>query len=162
LDRRAEDGRIPAGEDEGLSHLSVDPYDEPRIGGYDVIIRRISPDQHVVWDDNRQVRRVSSKAYTKSTGLAEGMSVDIEALIVTAGIDPKDFVTTPVYAGSVAFSGQSIRSLNLWIGYDSLPGNPYHGQVWTTEPKKKFTESQKSGLANAAAWYVEIPGVEIK
>ncbi len=148
--------------------MSVDPYDEPAIGAFDVIVRRINPDQHVIWDANRKVRRVSSKAYTKSSGLAEGMSVDIEALIAAAGIDPKVFVTTPVYTGSVAFSAQSIRNLNLWIGYDPVrdnpyqDDNPYHGQVWPTEPKRQFSESQKSGLANAATWYVEIPGVEIK
>ncbi len=142
--------------------MSVDPYDEQKIGAVDVIIRRINPVQHVVWDGNRQVKRVSSKAYNKSLGPMEGMSVDIEALIVAAGIDPKEFVTTPVYTGSVILSAQAIRDLKLWIGYDPISGNPYHGQVWLPESKNNFTGSQKSGLANAAAWYVEIPGVEIK
>jgi hypothetical protein len=66
------------------------------------------------------------------------------------------------FSGSVVFSSQSVRVLNLWIGYDPVSDNLYHGQVWLPEPKRKFTESQKSGLANAAAWYVAIPGVEIK
>jgi hypothetical protein len=54
--------------------LSVNPYDEPKIGNRDVIIRRINPDQHVIWDENRQVWRISSKAYNKSSGTMEGMS----------------------------------------------------------------------------------------
>ena len=90
------------------------------------------------------------------------MSVDIEQAILAAGIDPKNFVTTPVYTGSVVFLAQAVRDLNLWIGFDPVPDNAYHGQVWPTEPKRNFTEIQKSGLANSAAWYVEIPGVEIK
>jgi hypothetical protein len=142
--------------------LSAEPSDEPRIDANEVIIRRINPHQHVVWDENRKVRRVSSKAYTKSAGLKEGMSVDIESLLVAAGIDPKGFVTTPVYIGSVAFSAISIRNLHLWIGFDPVPNNAFHGQVWPTQPKRNFTDSQKSGLANAAAWYVEIPGVDVK
>jgi hypothetical protein len=96
------------------------------------------------------------------------MSVDIEALIIAAQLDPTHFVKTPVYTGSVAFSAQYIRAANLWIGYDPVhnhphhPDNPYHGQVWHPHQKKSFTESQKTSLQNGAAWYVAIPGVALK
>ncbi len=79
--------------------MAVAPYDEPKIGDEDVIIRRINPDQHVVGDDNRKQKRISSKAYNKSTGLNEGMSVDIEALIMADGLDPRIYVQTPVFTG---------------------------------------------------------------
>jgi hypothetical protein len=148
--------------------LAVAPYDEPKIGDEDVIIRRINPDQHVVWDDNRKQKRISSKAYNKSTGLNEGMSVDVEALIMADGLDPRIYVQTPVFTGAVAFSASVIRTLDLWVGYDPVrdhhnaQDNPYHGQVWSREQKKKFSEVQKSGLARAANWYVEIPGVAVE
>ena len=70
--------------------------------------------------------------------------------------------------GAVAFSASVIRTLDLWVGYDPVcdhhnaQDNPYHGQVWSREQKKKFSEVQKSGLARAANWYVEIPGVAVE
>lgn len=148
--------------------MSVDPYDERKIGNDDIIIRRINPKQHVVWDSNRQQNRISSKAYSKSSGLKEGLSVDIEALILADNLDPRTFVQTPIFTGAVAFSASVIRGLSLWVGYDPVkndpdaPDNPYHGQVWLPAQKKQFSEKQKSGLAQAATWYVVIPGVEVK
>lgn len=148
--------------------MSTAPYDEPNIGDDDIIIRRINPHEHVIWDDNTKQRRISSKAYNKSSDLNEGMSVDIEALIIADNLDPKKYVQTPIFTGAVAFSAKAIRELNLRVGYDPVkddlnaPDNPYHGQVWLTEQKKRFSEKQKSGLAKAAIWYVVIPDVDIK
>jgi hypothetical protein len=93
----------------------------------------------------------------------EGLSVDVEALILAAGLNPKEFVVTPAYTGAVFFQAQSVRDLMLWIGYDPVSdGNQFHAQVWPQVPTRKFTDAQKSGLANLATWYVEIPDVEIK
>ena len=147
--------------------MAVDPYDEAQIGPADTIIRRINPDQHVIWDENRQRNRIASKAFNKSSGLKAGMSVDIEARITAAGKHPQTYVTTPVFTGSVAFSAGEVRALGLWIGYEPIidvpntPDNPYHGEVWATTDKKSFTERQKTGLATAAQWYVELLEVDI-
>lgn len=147
--------------------MAVDPYDEENIDNQDAVIRRINPEQHVVWDENRQKRRIASKAYNKSSGPKAGMSVDIEGLIVAAGQDPQTYVTTPVFTGSVAFSAGEVRALELWVGYEpiesvlNVPDNPHHGEVWARTEKKSFTEGQKSGLAKAARWYVELPDVDI-
>lgn len=148
--------------------MAVDPYDDARIGAADTIIRRINPEQHVIWDENRQRNRITSKAYNKSSGPKAGMSVDIEALITTAGQQPKTYVTTPVFTGSVAFSANDVRALHLWVGYEpikdvpNIPDNPYHGEVWPMTDKKSFTEGQKTGLARTAQWYVELPDVDIR
>ena len=91
--------------------MPVAPYNEERIGDDDIIIRRINPDQHIIWDENRNKLRISSKAYNKSSGLRDGMSVDIEALIAAAGVNPKAYVTTPVFTGSVAFLAGKVRAL---------------------------------------------------
>lgn len=148
--------------------MAVDPYDEARIGAADTIIRRINPVQHVVWDENRQRNRIASKAYNKSSGPKAGMSVDIEASITAAGQHPQTYVTTPVFTGSVTFSANDVRALDLWIGYEpikdipNIPDNPHHGEVWATTDKKSFSDAQKTGLANAAQWYVELPDVDIR
>lgn len=143
-------------------NLAVDPYDEAQIKAVDAIIRRISLKDHVVWDENRQRHRIASNAYRKSSGPKGGMSVDIEALITATGQDPRVYVTTPVFIGSVVFSATDVRSLGLWIGYEPIPDNPHHGEVWATTDKKHFSDAQKTGLAKAARWYVELPDVDIR
>lgn len=147
--------------------MPIDPYDEEGICADGTIIRRINPTQHIIWDENRQRNRIASKAYNKSSGLTEGMSVDVEALMVGANVDPRAFVTTPVFTGAVSFPAGAIRALDLWVGYEpiedvpSIPDNPYHGEVWAKTAKRSFSEAQKSGLANLARWYVELPDVDI-
>ena len=95
------------------------------------------------------------------------MSVDLEKLIAAAGLAPHVFVTTPVFAGSVCFPANGIRALDLQIGYDpivdvpNVVDNPFHGEVWTKQPSKNFSASQKDGLAKLAQWYVQLPDVKI-
>lgn len=143
--------------------MSVEPYDEVGIAGPDLIIRRIDPEQHVVDDDNRNCRRISTKAYSPSSGENGGMSVDIEQLMIADDVEPKAYVTSPKYVGSVAFTAQSLRDVGLRIGYDPIPNvNPYHGEVWGTEVKpSRFTGAQRNAILSSASWYVQILGVEL-
>lgn len=96
------------------------------------------------------------------------MSVDIEALIEKAELNPREYVIIPDFQGAVAFSAESIRWLDLMIGYDpvkddpSHADNPYHGEVWRKDEARKFTGAQEKGLRDAAQWYVEIAGVDLK
>ena len=53
--------------------MMVIPYDEPEIEADRSIIRRINPVQHVIRDDNRNCRRISSKAFKPSSGVNAGM-----------------------------------------------------------------------------------------
>lgn len=138
------------------------PYDEARIHSDDVIIHRINPEFHVKWDANRQCNRISSKAFSPSSGMNGGMSVDIEAKIVEAKCDPRAYVTTPVFTGSVKIGAGHIRELLLWIGYHPLPENPHHGEVWGTTKPNRFTGNQKKGLQAAAEWYVQLDNVDIR
>lgn len=139
----------------------MDPYDEEDIQADHNIIRRINPDQHVVWDGNHDCRRVSSKAFTPSSGENGGMSVDIEAKIMDDEIDPRKYVTNPIFTASVAFLASAARTRNLWVGYDPLPENPYHGEVWGNHRPNHFTRAQKKGLQAASVWYVRLDGVEL-
>lgn len=149
--------------------MAAQPYDEAEINAEDTIIRRV-PAQHIVWDENggRRRRRISSALYAKSTGSQDGMSVDIEALMVKDGIDPAAYVTSGEFPGAVSFSAAEIRALDLTVGYDPIkddpvvPYNPYHGQVWRKTEARRFTGAQERGLRDAAKWYVEVEGVELK
>ncbi|MEW8385339.1 MAG: hypothetical protein AB2704_26060 [Candidatus Thiodiazotropha taylori] len=143
--------------------MAVEPYDEPNIQGNDSIIRRVNPNQHVVPDENTGGQRLSSKLFTPSSGQNGGMSIDIPTLIEQAGLDPHIFVTTPVFTGSVQFTAEDARSVDLQIGFDPLEDNPYHGEVWGTRDNPcKFTNRQKRKLKEASEWFVELPGVDIR
>ena len=135
----------------------VEPHDHPEILADDVIIRRISRQQVVRGGDGRDV--ISSIAYQESSEDGEGMSVDIEKLIVEDGIDPKAFVMSPSWIGAVHFFAGFLRDEELKVGFDPIPPgdpdeNPYHGQVWG-----KFPKTKKQRLKLAAQWYVEAAGV---
>ena len=142
--------------------MTAAPHDAPDIAAVDFVIRRINEKRHLVWDHDRQCRRISSMAFQASSGYGEGMSVDIEALIVAAGEEPQSFVVDADFAGAVAILVGNVRQLNLLVGYDPLDANPYHGQVWRSPQAGQFTRRQRKGLAKAAAWYVEIEGVAIR
>ncbi len=141
------------------------PYDESDIKDEDTVIRRINPRQHIVRDDNNGCDRVSTKAFSASMEPNGGMSIDILKLIENAGVNAKEFVTTPVFTGSVVLAAGAARKIGLLVGYDPLEGvsgvqdNPHHGEVWRTPPSNKFSRSQKKALLAASEWFVEIPGV---
>ena len=150
--------------------MAVDSYNEDRIKDEDFIIRRVNPEQHVVLDENTGRRRTSSKLFSLSSTPNYGMSVDIPKLMEEANVDAKEFVTTPVYTGSVRFRAKAARAVGLRIGYDPIkdvPGvedNPYHGEVWaaSSQSLNKFSRSQKKALVGASEWFVELPDVDIK
>lgn len=139
----------------------VSPYDDPDIQPGDTIIRRINPEYQTVYDGNTGVRRISSVAYSPSSGTGGGMSVDIEKRIVNAGYDPVSYVTNPTYTGSVWFTAEQIRLAGLRIGYEPLPDNIAHGEVWPPTGSNSFTKGQKRTLARSARWFHRIDGVEL-
>ncbi len=84
------------------------------------------------------------------------MSVDLERLIIDAGVEPRDFVTTPKWTGSVWWQAEQIRALTMMVGFDPTDDNPFHGQVWGA-----FTTAQRRSLQASAAWFVALPGIAI-
>lgn len=89
------------------------------------------------------------------------MSVDIEKLIRADTLDPATYVTSPKYIGSIRFSAGAIRAVNLRVGYDPLPDNPYHGEVWGESKPNRFSRTQQKAICAASNWLVPIPNVEI-
>jgi hypothetical protein len=69
-------------------------------------------------------------------------------------IDPRSFVTTPRWAGSILLNVGLLREEGFRVGYSPQPENPFHGEVWG-----EFNRSQVEALRHAARWFVEIPEV---
>lgn len=139
----------------------IAPHDHDEIANDDFLIRRIDPKQHVVQDDNLNCRRLSSKAFQPSSEEGGGMSVDIEKLIQSDGLDPPTYVASPKYMGSIRFTAGAARAVNLLVGYDPLPENPYHGEVWGESKPNRFSRTQQKAICAASEWLVAISGVEI-
>ena len=116
------------------------------------MIRRIS-DNQIVTDNNGQ-KRISSKAFQGSSDTNGGMSVDLECSILRAGLDPKVYVTTPRWIGSVRFEAGAIRSEGFLVGFHPLPENPHHGEVWGD-----FSRVKRRQLQRICVWLVPIQGV---
>ncbi|MCZ8158653.1 MAG: hypothetical protein O9256_02015 [Rhizobiaceae bacterium] len=140
---------------------AVEPHDHPEISNDDGVIRRIP--QHWVVPGKDGSPRLSSMAFKASSGENAGMSVDLEALIVEAGLDPRTYVNNPKWVGSVRFTAGSLRAEGFMVGYDPLDeeppdqsANPYHGEVWGS-----FSKGKQRRLAEIAAWFVELPGVSL-
>ena len=94
--------------------------------------------------------------FKASTGGNAGMSIDLQAQIEEAGIDVREYVTTPRWVGSIRFTAQQLRDEEFKVGYDPLPDNPYHGEVWGT-----FSRSKQKRLKELCEWFVEIDEVVI-
>jgi len=136
----------------------VVPHDHPDISNDDEVVRRISQEHHLVKDKDGKLR-ISSMAYKASSGRNGGISIDLKQLIEQDGLDPREYVTTPRWMGSVLFKVADLRTLEFKVGYDPLESpepNPYHGEVWGN-----FSRSQVRKLQNLAVWFVDIPDVNL-
>jgi hypothetical protein len=58
------------------------------------------------------------------------MSVDLQQSIEAAGLNARDYVTTPKWMGSLRFDAGDLRAEGFMVGFDPLPYNPHHGEVW--------------------------------
>lgn len=135
---------------------NVVPHDHEGIQPADGIIRRI-PEHWIVDDEKAESgRRISSLAFKPSSGPNGGMSVDLEQQIEEAGLDARQYVTTPRWVGSVRFVAGSLRAEGFQIGFDPTDDNPYHGQVWG-----HFRKSHQRKLRELCEWFVPIEGASI-
>jgi hypothetical protein len=133
------------------------PHDHQGIGPNDGIIRRVTVQWIVTEADGR--RRLSSLAFNPSSGPNGGMSVDLQAQIEEAGLNCREFltVTNPQCIGAIRFEAGALRGINFQVGFNPMPSNPHHGEVWGN-----FTRAMKNRiLPSLAIWFVEIDGVAI-
>ena len=134
---------------------SVTPHNHEGIKANDGIIRRVS-DQQIVTDAKSGGRRLSSMAFKASTGANAGMSVDLQKQIEDAGLDARTYVTTPRWTGSLRFEAGPLRAEGFMVGFDPLPDNPHHGEVWGA-----FSKAKQKRLSQICQWFVPIEGVAI-
>lgn len=127
----------------------VEPHDHVGILNQHGVIRRISA-QHLVDDEKVAGKRVSTLAFSPSSGVNGGMSVDLENSIIEAGLNPQAYVVSPPFLGAVRFTAGSLRAQEFSVGYDPMPDNPHHGEVWGN-----FTRSKKKWLQETAEMYVQ-------
>jgi hypothetical protein len=132
----------------------VTPHDHHDISNEDRVIRRISEEHFVLDTKVSGGKRISTMAFQASSDGNRGMSVDLEASIIDAGLDAKIFVTTPKFFGSVWFLAGFLRAETFMVGYDPLPDNAHHGEVWGI-----FSKGRQKKLLNSAQWFVEVDGV---
>jgi hypothetical protein len=114
------------------------PNDDVEIAPDSLLIRHICGlSNHVIWDDNRNCRRISTAAFSASSDDPRyGMSVDIGQFLMAANL-PLDAMVEPGF-GAVSLRVGPVRSTGLFVGADPIPRdnaeglkeNPYHGQVW--------------------------------
>lgn len=134
----------------------VIPHDHSDIEPLDLVIRRVSAEWTVDDPKVHGGRRLSSMAFEKSTGPNGGMSVDLKRQIEEAGIDPKQWVTTPRWTGSVTLRVVDLREEGFQVGFDPLDDNPYHGEVWG-----QFSKGRKRKLLSMCDWLVPLEGVAL-
>ena len=143
------------------SNGKVIPYDDPAIMNDHWLIRRIS-EQQVVVDPKTGGRRISTLAFNHSSEPNGGMSIDLQHEIEQAGLNAKEYVTTPRWIGSVRFQACRVRQMCFQVGADPIEArggveaNPYHGEVWGT-----FSPARKNALRQMSEWFVPIDGVSI-
>lgn len=131
-------------------------HDDPNILPQSMLIRRINEAQHVILDENINGRRVSSAAFSRTTGDPDnGMSVDLGQLLAEAGLQ-EDAKVLPGM-GAVKLQVGPVRDLKLRVGSDPTPTNAFHGQVWDVKDTKR---RQLHKLV--IGWVVPIPGVAIR
>jgi len=109
------------------------PYDDPDIRGDDGLFRRIDPDNHVIMDRNMGCRRLSSAAFSESSRVPGGMSVDVERCMQAHGLDPLDDI--PEDWGLVRLVTEDLRADGHKVGSHRLPDRPCHAEVWKKTPK---------------------------
>lgn len=130
------------------------PHNHEQILENDGVIRRIS-DLQIVTDSVGR-RKVSSMALQASSEIGGYMSVDLEAPIIEAGLDVGNYVTSPLWTGSIRFTAGELRQEELQVGFDPLPMNPYHGAVWG-----QFSRGKQRRLLSIATWLVPVSGVAL-
>ncbi len=130
------------------------PHNHDEILESHILLRRV-PSNWVV-DDPRSGKRISTMAFQPSSGKNGGLSVDIEFLILSSGVEPRSLLNSSGHLGVLSFQVGDVRQLGFSVGYDPLPDNPFHGEVWGN-----FSRPNKKKLLQLSSWYVPIDGVTL-
>ena len=133
---------------------NVIPHDHQEILNTDGIIRRVSPYHIVEYPKVVGGRRISSSLFRESSEPPGGMSIDLMRPLEEGGFDAAVIVTVEPHIAAVVLLAHEFRTLEFRVGYDPLPANPYHGEVWGI-----FSKSKQRTLLRTCAWLVPVPGI---
>lgn len=142
------------------SNGNVIPHDDSDIQPHNGLIRNVNPDYHVVWDDNKQVHRLSTAAFSDSR-INGGVSVDLEELMHQAGLANTARIPLHPGWGAVRLETGHVRGLGLKVGRnpitstDPSENNPYHGEIWGVRKRKSIQKQ----LVQLAVWIKKAAGI---
>jgi hypothetical protein len=104
------------------------PHDHQEIRDEHHVIRHITPfDLHI--DQTTGLTRVASGAYSESSDLYGGMSVDIEEWMIGDGLHSLHYCKNPAH-GATRINVGKLRALGFKVGWDPKTDNFHHGAVW--------------------------------
>ncbi len=125
------------------------PHDHEGVTNDNLLIRGISR-VHIV------NHRVSSAAFKSSSDPYKGMSIDL------GQINDARSYNTGNYVGAVKLLAAIPRDKELLVGYDPLPSNDAHGQIWRYDGTvKNITGGQANYMKRNSEWHVEIIDVAL-
>lgn len=135
---------------------NVLPHDDAALNRHSKLVRNINPQHHLVPDENIGGLRITSAAFSATSGdPSYGMSVDLVQLMEAAGA--AETCKVPPGFGAVVVMVGDARDLALKVGPDPVPTNEFHGQVWGVTKKKRSTIH-----SIVKEWLVALPGVTIR
>jgi hypothetical protein len=145
LDRQAVDG-------DGITLA----HDHPGLLGTDLVFRLI-PKQWRVPGSSPGIWRLSTQAFENSSDRYGGCSVLLANLLAEAQVSIDDIVAERGALGAIKLAVSEIRVRSLQVGFDPLPDDPFHGQIWG-----KITKGVSKGLLGVSSWAVEVPDTLIR
>ena len=139
----------------------VIPHNHPQILDNDWVIRLVFIGKNEPPVDLKfpEGKRLSLTVWEPSSGVNEGLSVNLQSLIFTGGLESPEKYSKPA---SIMMNVGDIRRLGFEVGYDpvkddpKIPDNPYHCQIWGAS-----TRGERNQLKNISQWLVPLAGVSI-
>jgi hypothetical protein len=122
--------------------------DDPSISDETPLYRRLHPQLHVQWDENRQCRRFTSGAFQNTTGTLE-MSVVLGDTLEVLGREPETVLADRPDWYLVSLLAGRARAHDQGIVRDPLDSEPAHGNVVGEKPTPR-----KRALAREAEWVI--------
>ena len=131
-------------------------HDHPELHGKYRVFRKVF--QNHLHANRDGSSRLSSQFYKPSTTGTCGLSVDLEQLLVQDGEDVDDFFKDGDCLGVVSFPVEEVRQNDFLVGYEPIPTDIYHGEVWQPQLKRNTFAKQ---IKEYASWFIPIEGVSL-
>jgi hypothetical protein len=118
------------------------------------LLRRIpsQPGIYIIWDENRQIWKISSQAFKNHKDSPLAMSVHIERVLWDAGLTYQAVIQDSRKFALAGFAVQVARANGQTITRQPLPGDPAHAHVNGQKPKRV-----QESIRDAAVWVVPPP-----